>query len=46
MTDFKFGIQRIIDDTYTIEAEEALDINFQEILKAVRIFGENFHFNL
>ena len=46
MTDFKIGIQRIIDDTYTIEAEEALDINFQEILKAVRIFGENFHFNL
>ena len=46
MTDFKIGIQRIIDDTYTIEAEEALDINFQEILKAVRIFGGNFHFNL
>ena len=46
MTDFKTGIQRIIDDTYTIEEEEALDINFQEIKKEVRILAGIFHFNL
>ena len=46
ITDFKIGIQRIIDDTYTIEEEEALDINLQEIKKEVRILAGIFHFNL
>lgn len=46
MTDFKHALVKIINDTYTIEEEEACDINFQEIKKEVRILAGFFHFNL
>ena len=46
MIDFKHGLNKIINDTYVAEEEEACDINFQEIKKEVRIFAGNFQFNL